>query len=211
VGYAYTILLDLSDGLIVIIGGGKVAARKVRGALAAGAVVRVVAPRFVQELPEEVQRVCEGYQPHHLAGARLVFAATDNPAVNDAVVRDAKAAGVWVNRADGEDGETDGAGNFIVPAQFNTGGVTVTVSAGSAAVSVAIRDRLAERFDPAWAKLADIARELRPMVRSSGLAPSRRAAIFRELASFIDDGEKGEETIREWLRRRLAEGRDEPE
>jgi precorrin-2 dehydrogenase/sirohydrochlorin ferrochelatase len=212
VPYTYSILLDLAGDSVVIVGGGPVAARKARGALAAGAAVRVVAPRFSNEMPAEVHRVPERYRPAHLDGAKLVFAATDDKAVNDAVVRDAKARGVWVNRADAEDG--DAAGNFIVPAQFDRHGVVVSVSAGSAAMSVAIRDRLIERFDPAWATLAEIVRKLRPMVRESGLAPPRRAAIFRELASFIDDGGKdvkGEEAIREWLRRRLAEVRDETE
>jgi siroheme synthase-like protein len=215
VGYAYPILLDLTGGLAVIVGGGPVAARKARGALAAGAVVRAVAPDFCDEMPGEVQRVLEAYRIDHLAGARLVFAATDDPAVNNAVVRDAKSADIWVNRVDGE--ETDGAevGNFVVPALFKHSGVIVSVAAGSAAVSVAIRDRLAERFEPAWSTMAAIAKTLRPLVRASGLAPSRRAAILREMTDFIEklakesnDAVKGEEAVRDWLQRRLAEERD---
>jgi siroheme synthase-like protein len=212
VPYTYPILLDLTGDSVVIVGGGAVAARKARAALAAGGVVRVVAMQFSDEMPDEVDRASERYRPAHLDGAKLVFAATDDKAVNDAVVRDAKARGVWVNRADAEDG--DAAGNFIVPAKFDRHGVVVSVSAGSAAMSVAIRDRLAERFDPAWARLAEIVKKLRPMVRESGLAPSRRTVIFRELAGLIDESEKGvksEEEIRSWLERRLAEVRDESE
>ena len=218
--------------MVVVVGGGGVAARKARGAIAAGAKVRIVAPKLSDELPGEAQRISERYAAHHLAQARLVFAATDDRLVNDAVVRDAKAAGILVNRADGEDGDrvekAAEAGNFIVPAQFNKSGVIVSVAAGSAAVSVAIRDGLAERFNPEWARLAVVVRTLRPLVRTSGLAPSRRAKILRELAgreviALLQENEKnqnaskdespvtGEQAVREWLLRRLAEARDESE
>ena len=45
-GYTYPILLDLAGELVVIVGGGTVAARKTGGLLAAGATVRAVAPQF---------------------------------------------------------------------------------------------------------------------------------------------------------------------
>src|SRR6187431_597410 len=106
-------MLDVSDRVIVIIGGGKVAARKAAGLLAAGATrVRAVAPSFDAEFPPSAQKVVGMYLPEHLEGAQLVFAATDDATVNETIVRDARARGILVNSADGE-------GDFSVPALIN--------------------------------------------------------------------------------------------
>ena len=112
----YPLLLDVSDRQIVIVGGGEVAVRKVQGLLDAGARrVRVVSPQFHDHMPAGVQRVNETYRREHLAGAALVFAATDEQQVNDAVVRDARATNVLVCRADGDE---DNAGDFATPAMI---------------------------------------------------------------------------------------------
>src|SRR5438045_1553911 len=86
VRYTYPILLDVTDRLVVIIGGGEVAVRKLNGLLAAGATrVRMVANSFSQSVPDHVERLQERYRAEHLRGAGLAFAATDDSEVNDAV------------------------------------------------------------------------------------------------------------------------------
>src|SRR5438045_776150 len=100
----YPLLLEVSDRPIVIVGGGEVAVRKAMGLIDAGATsVRVVAPQVHERMPTQVQRIAETYRPEHLPGAELVFAATDDPKVNDAVVRDARELGILVCRADADD------------------------------------------------------------------------------------------------------------
>src|SRR5688500_6322724 len=84
--FAYPLMLDVTHGLGGIVGGGAVAARKARGLLDAGASrVRCVAPEIDAQLPAPVERVTERYEPRHLDGAGLVFAATDSAEVNAAV------------------------------------------------------------------------------------------------------------------------------
>jgi precorrin-2 dehydrogenase/sirohydrochlorin ferrochelatase len=178
---AYPILLDLTGRTIVIIGGGEVAARKARGVLEAGAArVRCVAPTFFEAMPSGVEKIDELYRPEHLDGAALVFAATDRADVNEAVVNDAHARNLWVNRADPDD---ELPGDFMVPAKLSRGQITLTVSAQSPAVAAMIRDRLAEQFDPRWEMLANAMVELRPMIKRSTLAIADRRKIFREIAS----------------------------
>src|SRR5688500_13728116 len=197
-------MLDVTRRLVVIIGGGPVAVRKVKGLLEAGATrVRVVSPTFHAEMPADVERVTATYEANHLDGAQLVFAATDSPAVNEQVVADARERGVLVSRAD--DGD---AGDFLTPARFQEGEVIVTVSAGSPALAVAIRNELAQRIDRRHLKMAQAMRELRPTIVGSGLAPERRAAVFRDLAS--EDAMKAldankVEGLRGWIRQRYPE------
>jgi siroheme synthase-like protein len=173
-------MLDVTDRLVVIIGGGSVASRKASGVLEAGARrVRMVAPSFEGHVPDEVERVTEKYQSRHLDGAGLVFAATDSTEVNNAVLRDARSRGVLACRADLDDEQP---GDFVTPAKLVRGRISVTVSAGSAALSAAVRDGIERSFDSRWEAMADAMKVLRPRIRESGIDQSTRAALFRELA-----------------------------
>ena len=203
---AYPVLLDVTDRLAVIIGGGTVAARKARGLLEAGADrIRCVAPAFCDELSPLVERVAEPYRAEHLDGAALVFAATDNADVNDAVVREARARNVPVNRADSDE---DDPGDFLVPARIRRGDVLIAISAGSPALAAFIRDRLSETFDSRWETMAHAMQTLRPFVKSAGLDIAHRRQIFRELAR--EDalnvlGSQGVDGLRRWLLERHPE------
>ncbi len=99
---SYPVNLDLTGQRVLVVGAGAVAARKVAGALAAGAVVTVVAPDAVAELAEhpDVRWHRRDYRRGEAASYRLVFTATDNAAVNAQVARDCRAANVFVNSAD---------------------------------------------------------------------------------------------------------------
>jgi siroheme synthase-like protein len=186
---AYPMMLDVTDRLVVIVGGGAVAARKATTLMECGAThVRCVATRFDRNLPVGVERITERYEARHLDGAGLVFAATDDPTVNAAVVRDARSRGVLVNRADGvsgEDAEEGGPSDFTTPARFYDGeAITVTVSAGNPALAVKIRDRIAHKFDHTFSQMAMAMRALRPRIMArSDLSQDQRAQIFRKLAT----------------------------
>ena len=195
-------MLDVIDRTVVIIGGGAVAVRKVKTLLEAGATrVRVVSPTFHEQMPAVLERVQEPYESRHLDGAGLIYAATDSPDVNDRVVRDAKARGVLVNRLD----EGSPPGDFVTPAGWRQGEVVLAVSAGSAALSVAIRDDLVAQLDDRHVRMSQVMSELRPRIRDSGLEPAKRTAIFRELAT--EDAcdvlkERGERGLLQWLAER---------
>jgi siroheme synthase-like protein len=179
----FPILLDLSDRLVVIIGGGNVAARKAKSVLAGGGSpgsvrVRVVAPEISESIPDEVERVKEFYRLAHLDSATLVFAATDSTETNQAVVHDARSRNILVCRADDQDD-----GDFIVPAVHQDGAITVAVSTNSPALSAFVRDEIASRIEPSWSALAEEMQVLRPLINTSKLAATRRAEILRSLAT----------------------------
>ena len=198
-------MLDLSDRLVVIIGGGAVAARKARGAIDAGATVRCISPSFCEQVPATVVRITDRYQPQHLDGATLVFAATDQPDVNSNVVRDARSRSILVCRADNDESDP---GDFYTPALHVQGDVAVSVSAGSAALSAMIRDRLSAAISPAWIEMARAMREIRPRVKSAGLPADARRQVFRDLATdqALDVVQRsGTEGLNRWLAARYPE------
>ena len=178
----YPLFLDLSQLPVVIIGGGAVAMRKAAGVLAAGGTrVKAVSPKFVKDFPQAVQQIVAAFEPKHLQGARLAFAATDSAAVNESVVLAARERGILVNRADVED---DAPGDFIVPALLRCGPITVAVSAaGSPTVSAAVRDGLAGAVTNEWVNLAEAMRHIRPRVKNADLTTDRRRQVLKALAT----------------------------
>jgi len=207
----------VTDRRIVIIGGGAVAARKAAGAIAAGATkVRVISPDFCKTMPTNVEKIVAEYSSNHLDGAELVFAATNNPQVNERIVGDARARKIFVSRADGAGAGSDqsedeaSVGDFLTPALFRDGRVTVAISAGgNPALAAYIRDQLARSWQGGWSKMADAMQALRPQIRQDSRIPiERRKAIFKDLATpeaidALDAG--GLSALREWLAKRHPE------
>jgi len=179
----YPLFLDVSGRTVVIVGGGAVAARKAAGILAAGGKsVRAVAPKFVREFPQEVEKKVGNFEPADLDGAGLVFAATDSAAVNDAVVAEARKKSILVQRVDGE--ESDDPADFISPAVLRCGPIVVAVSTGgSPALAAGLRDALAGAVTDDWVNLAEALKQLRPKIKATGLPITRRREIFRALAT----------------------------
>lgn len=189
--HSYPLMLDVADRLIVIVGGGAVAVRKAKGLIECGANrVRCVALHIDAQMPDCVEQLVTSYDPTHLEGATLVFAATNDPAVNAAIARDARERRIWVNRADAasasgaEEAVVSEAGDFSTPARFAESGICVTVSAsGNPALATTIRDAIRRSWDARWSRLADAMTRLRPEILSAAGSQDVRARAFRALVS----------------------------
>jgi precorrin-2 dehydrogenase/sirohydrochlorin ferrochelatase len=177
----FPVLLDLTDRLALVVGGGRVARRKADSLLAAGARVRLVC---LEARPEEgrvaLEWRTEPYAPAHLDGAFLAFAAA-LPDVNARVVADARSLGVLVCTVSDPE-----SGDFVSPAAVRCGGLVVTVSTGGAAPSLArrIRARLEAELDEAYGDWVALLAELRPLVLAAGIEEHQRRAIFEELSDW---------------------------
>lgn len=95
----YPIMLDVTTKKIVVVGGGKIAYRKVQKIVQAGGKPKVVAPVICSELAQLPHVCCvyEKYQKHHIQEAHLIFACTDSAVVNQQVAADAETF-QWVNQ-----------------------------------------------------------------------------------------------------------------
>jgi precorrin-2 dehydrogenase/sirohydrochlorin ferrochelatase len=150
---ALPIVLDGSAISALVVGGGRVGARKVRALVDSGARVHVVAPTIVDDIETlatstEMLRVTRSrYVVEHLRDATLVIAATDDPAVNATVADDARAAGRLVNVVDRPE-----LGDFITPAVHRCGDLVVAVTAGGVPNAAArIRDSIGRTIDGRYA------------------------------------------------------------
>ncbi len=176
----YPVFLNLSGRPVVVIGGGRVALRKVRALVRAGAVITVVAPKFArgfEKLP--VGCVNEPWRPSHLRGAAVAFAASDDRAVNATVAHVCRAKGILANICD-----DPGACDFHVPAAVRDGSVAVAVStAGTApAVGVILKKKIRGLLAKGWAARAAASARKRAQLRASGTPPAARRRALRALA-----------------------------
>src|SRR3569833_4180024 len=95
----FPIFLRLDGERVLIVGGGEVAARKVRLLLRARPQIELVALELNEELTGlvaagSIRHIADRFDPAHVGGCRLVIAAADDPALNQQVSAAAQAAGI---------------------------------------------------------------------------------------------------------------------
>ena len=150
----FSIEVNLEGKNVLVVGGGRIALRKVKTLLPTGARITVVAPQFDPEFDalksgESASSITlknRPYEPLDLRGIFMVFICTDQPAVNAQVSNDARARRILVNNAcDYLDGD------FIVPARMDFGeNIAVTVSTQGRAPSLA--KKLKQKIQTEWAE-----------------------------------------------------------
>ena len=136
----YLLGLRLLGRLVVVVGGGAVASRRVPSLLDTGAEILLVSPKVAASLEDlaaagRIRWEARGYQPGDCAGAWLVCACTDDPGVNAAVAAAAEDQRTWCVR-----GDDAGASAAWTPASGRAGDVQVGVLSGDPRHSAAIRD-----------------------------------------------------------------------
>ncbi len=194
----YPLCLNISDRLCVVIGGGGVAERKVRGILAASGRVRVVSPVVTSRLAEmaglqAIEWRRQMYSASDLDGAFLVFAATNNVEVQQVIHLDAKAAGLLINVADAPE-----RCDFQVPATIRRGDLTLSVATNgrSPAVAAMVRERLDREFGKEYGLLTALAALLRDQILAEEGDSEKTKILFQKILH--DD-------IVDWLRERRWE------
>ncbi|WP_025949071.1 precorrin-2 dehydrogenase/sirohydrochlorin ferrochelatase family protein [Geobacillus thermocatenulatus] len=192
----YPIVLHLRGRRAVVVGGGKVAARKVYGLLEAEADVVVIAPEAVPDIEAlaakgEIVWRKKTFAEDDLAGAFLVIAATNDRNVNEAVAQ-AATPGQLVNVVDDPE-----RCDFHVPAVVRRGSLTIAVSTEGASPAVArrIRRELEEQYGEEYGPYLQFLRKARDIILREMADDAARKQLFRALAadSFRQRGRWDEE------------------
>lgn len=174
----YPLFAELSGRRCVVVGGGAVAQRKAAGLLRCGAEVVVISPTVTARLAAQaragrVRHVARAFRPSDLRSAWLVYAATNDPRVNQAVVRAAQRRRLFANVVD-----RAALCSFIAPAIVRRGGLTVAISTGGASPSLAKRLRrdLSAQMASYYAPMLRLLGRLRRRVHRdlAGYAPRKR-------------------------------------
>jgi siroheme synthase-like protein len=193
----YPVNLVVEGRACLVVGAGAVAARKVVGLLACGALVTVVAPDVGDEVEGraaagELQLERRPYRAGEAADYRLVIAATDDHAVNEAVYRDADAAGVWVNSAD-----DPATCSFTLPSVVRRGPLVVTVATGghSPAMAAWLRAHVEAEMGEEYRVLLELLSAERQALKAAGRSTEGldwQKALDSNMLELIREGQIGQ-------------------
>ena len=170
---------------VLVVGGGRTASSKVRHLLACGAAVTVRSPALSDFLSSrasegEIEWLQGAYESSSLSAYSMVFACTDDSAVNRRVYTDAAAARVPVNTADNPELCT-----FFMPAAVVRGPLKVAVSTDGESPSLAARLRreLEQRLPPFMGAYTKWLGGVRARLKSMKLDETARRRVLGTLVS----------------------------
>jgi precorrin-2 dehydrogenase/sirohydrochlorin ferrochelatase len=223
-------MMLIHDKPVLVVGGGRVALRKVRSLLECGAHITVISPEVENELQElaergRVQWIAEPFREElvqSIPEPALIFGTTDQRDVNLRISRFAAERGIPCNIADVPELCT-----FTVPALVSRGDLTIAVSTSGASPALArrIRERLEAEFGAEYEVLTKILAGVRQAVIPLGYSSDRNRELFLQivdsplmeavrtndsqqavsvLRSFLPDGISVEQIVREAMDHRAG-------
>ncbi len=182
----YPVMMNVCDQAVTVVGGGKVALRKVSSLVECGARVTVIAPEVEPELEElsakgTLEWIGSAFEESFLDAPQkpvLVFGTTNRRDVNVLIHKASVERGIPCNIADVPDLCT-----FTVPAVLRRGDLIVAVSTGgcSPALSRRIREELESMYGPEYAVMTGILGDLRRQIVTEGASSAENREFFFRL------------------------------
>lgn len=179
----YPLFLDITDKQCLVLGGGKVAERKVAMLLQFNARVTVVSPFITKALLklhrenkiECFQRVYSGEDLHNAA---LIFACTDNSAINKRIKKDAAQNNIPVNVVDNPD-----LCDFIVPSIVKKGDLVIAISTSGTLplLSKKIREKIEDTITDDYLEYLHIVGEFRKYLLKTVKEARKRSMIMKKI------------------------------
>ena len=131
------ISIDISESKILVIGGGRRALKKIRILQRFGANIEVLAENIIDEVyATDVVCLRKKYDKSDLKGYLMLYSCTNNEMLDRQIAREGKEAGVLVNIHD-----NPSLCQFVSPAIYQDGNITVAVGSNSENVTESIRLR----------------------------------------------------------------------
>jgi precorrin-2 dehydrogenase / sirohydrochlorin ferrochelatase len=188
--------INVRGMIVLVVGGGSVAGRKIVSLLEAGAAVRVVAPDLA---PEIIRLAAAGsvdlktgcYEPLDLRGIFLVVAATNDLQTNRRIALDARKRGILVAVAN-----EPKSGNCSFPAVLRRGNLEVGVSTNGTCpgFAAAVRDIIARLIGNEYGEILEVLAAEREKLLTEGkgntynkqILDSRARQLLAELSTRKD-------------------------
>ena len=182
----FPIFVKLQGRMVVVVGGGEIAAGKIDGLLRAGARIRIVAPEVHASLVEpirsrKIEWVPRKFQAKDLTGATLAIAATSAQGVNAEVYREAEMRGILCNAVDDIENCHFYYGSIVQRGDLQ---IAISTNGKSPALAQRLRQELEQQFGPeyeVWLEWLGAARELLRAADGGGTESNKQ--MLHHLAS----------------------------
>ncbi len=199
-GY-FPFFTDISGRRCVVIGGGRVALRKIQKLVPFGPDITVVAPRISDDIiPLVSNAVRREFEESDLDGAFMAIAAADDRALDKRIFELCTRRGVLVNSVD----DIEHCG-FVFPSLVKKGDICIGISTSGTAPAFAkyLRRKTEEMLDDRTIAAAELSARARPMLKEYFDTEKLRAAAADELLRLCFEGEclPSDEAVRELFER----------
>ena len=181
----YPISLNLKNKKCVVIGGGKVAERKIKSLLESSAKVFVISPQITNDIEKlynekRVFWIKEEYKPNLLENSFLVIAATNNKMVNEEISNHCEKNNTLVNVVDSLENS-----NFIVNATIKQQDLIISVSSSgkSPALARKIKEEIKQKYGTEYGTLLEVLDEFRELVKKEISDESLRKELLTKATS----------------------------
>lgn len=195
-GY-FPFFMDIGGKCGVIVGGGRVAARKVEKLLAFGPNLTVIAPEIEVCIREMKDRLTEDqaaslilqerlFQMSDLTGADFVIAATDDDVLNGRISEYCMAERIPVNVVDDR-----AKCSFFFPALVQEGDLTIGICTNgkSPAAAAWVRNELSQVLPDGLGKVIDLMGQIRPYIMKMDVSEAARKDILEKLFLYCMEAE----------------------
>lgn len=179
----YPIYLKLKDKKCLVVGGGKVAQRKIEGLKECEADITVVSPALTPELSDAVKRgeiryICRGFFESDVEGMALVIAATDDSELNSIIARRCNELGILVNVVDDPEMST-----FFVPALIRRGQLCISISTGGKSPLLAkrIKEHLESQIGSEFEEFVSLIGDLRKQIQAEIPDQAQRQILWENI------------------------------
>jgi precorrin-2 dehydrogenase / sirohydrochlorin ferrochelatase len=177
-------MLKLTGKTVVVVGGGKVAERKVAGLLRTGAIIKVISPKVTTELSRlalggQIQWLEKSFSKEDIYNTFMAFAATNDPYTNQ-LIKESKSDYQLLNLADDPEGS-----DFHVPSQVQRGRLCIAISTGGASPSLArkISEQLEQEFDEQYEDYLEFLNWARQKILAEVVDPSFKKQLLTSIVS----------------------------
>ncbi len=155
----YPVMINLKDKNVLIVGGGKVALRKLKNILNKTSFIKILSPKFEPEFEKlNVELIYDTYETRYLENVDIVITATSSKDINDQIVNECKKRNILVNSSSSKDGS-----DFITPSVVDTGSLLFAISSKGSFPSLSkyIRKDLEDRYKKFDEEFVNILEDIR--------------------------------------------------
>jgi uroporphyrin-III C-methyltransferase/precorrin-2 dehydrogenase/sirohydrochlorin ferrochelatase len=184
------LFFSLQQAPVLLVGGGRVALRKARVLIEAGARITLVSPDIDHELEELLAQhggtwKQDVYGAEYLAGVNLVIAATPDREVNSAVAGDARGRALPVNVVDDPE-----LCSFVFPSIIDRSPLLIAIgsSAKSPVLARLVRSKIEALIPAAYGRLAAFTGRFREAIKKAAPGQGQRRRFWEQVV----DGPVGE-------------------
>ena len=175
------LFIETTGKKCLIVGGGKVASRKLIPILKAKMKVTLISPEVIEEIELNFQKnknlkiIKRKFEPEDIEGQFLIIAATNEKTTNQRIAKLSKDNNILVNMA-----EDSLSGNTLIPSVVDRDPIKIAVSSGAASpiLTRLVKTKLETVIPYSFSKLADIMMEYRDVVKKNFLKISDRRKFW---------------------------------